>query len=349
VLRREELRRAPWAFVPDDVPAAEVITYTTSGTSGTRLHLPATPELPACYLPLFERALATVGVRLEGGPERVSIAHVCAQHGTVVLHSLVSGLGGAGLVKVNLEPGDWSHPDAAVPFLDDCAPELVTGDPFALWRLAALPTAIRPKALICAGMDLAPGLRRRLAARFACPVLDVYSLNEAGPVAFAAGDEGGHVLLSPDLHVEIGDPAGRPAPPGARGEIVLTGGLNRCLPLVRYGTGDTAALSPDGARLLGLQGRAAVLFRTPAGDWLNSIDVATALRDLPLAWLSVHQTADGALHVAAACDLAEEELLAAALRALFGTDVALTLERDPSPSRGGKPLRFRSDLESPLA
>ncbi len=32
-------------------------------------------------------------------------------------------------------------------------------------------------------MALLPGLRRRLEERFACPVADLYSMNEAGPVA----------------------------------------------------------------------------------------------------------------------------------------------------------------------
>jgi phenylacetate-CoA ligase len=351
LVRRGDLRTAPWAFVPDDVPAETLITYTTSGTTGTLLRLPATPELPARYLPLFERALATVGVRLEGGPERVSVAHVCAQRSTVVLHSLSSYLGGAAVVKVNLDPADWSHPDDPVRFLDDCAPELVTGDPFALWQLAALPTAIRPRALLSAGTELTAGVRRHLGARFGCPILDVYSLNESGPVAFAADDSGGHTLLSPDLYVEVCDPQGRPCPPGVPGELVLTGGLNRCLPLVRYATGDHAALDPDGpsgARLLGLHGREPILFRTAAGEWRSSVDVATALVDLPLPWLTLHQSADGALHVETVCDPLEEERLRAALESLFGPTQPLTVQRRAARVVAGKPLRFRTDLPSPL-
>jgi len=34
-------------------------------------------------------------------------------------------------------------------------------------------------------MTLLPGLRQRLERRFGCPVLDIYSMNEAGPVAVA--------------------------------------------------------------------------------------------------------------------------------------------------------------------
>ena len=61
-------------------------------------------------------------------------------------------------------------------------------------------------------MTLLPGLREKLSAAFACPVLDLYSLNEAGPVAVFDPALDGHVLLQPRLYVEILDPAGRARP-----------------------------------------------------------------------------------------------------------------------------------------
>jgi fatty-acyl-CoA synthase len=57
-------------------------------------------------------------------------------------------------------------------------------------------------------------------------VLDLYSMNEAGPVAVADPQAGGHVLLQHTLYVEILDEAGQPVPTGTRGEITLTGGFN---------------------------------------------------------------------------------------------------------------------------
>ena len=41
-------------------------------------------------------------------------------------------------------------------------------------------------------MSLLPGLRARLEERFKCPVLDLYSMNEAGPLAVADASAGGH-------------------------------------------------------------------------------------------------------------------------------------------------------------
>ncbi len=44
---REDLRREPWAFVPDSADVSELIVYRTSGTSGNLLQIPAHPVAPA--------------------------------------------------------------------------------------------------------------------------------------------------------------------------------------------------------------------------------------------------------------------------------------------------------------
>jgi phenylacetate-CoA ligase len=57
-------------------------------------------------------------------------------------------------------------------------------------------------------------------------VADVYSLNEAGPIAVwdAAA---GHVLLQHRMLVEVVDEHDEPVGPGERGEITLTGGYRQ--------------------------------------------------------------------------------------------------------------------------
>jgi len=78
-------------------------------------------------------------------------------------------------------------------FLDDCSPELYTGDPIAFAELMKLSLKTRPHALISTVMMLLPGLRQRLESHFGCPVLDVYSMNETGPIAVLY--DGVHVFL----------------------------------------------------------------------------------------------------------------------------------------------------------
>lgn len=346
---REDLKRQPWALVPDSEDLADLVVYTTSGTTGSRLSLPARPEVAARYLPLMEVALAAHGVMLAGG-DRVAIVQVCAQRRTISQATVISYLDFAGYAKVNLHPDDWRRPDDPVRFLDDLDPQVYTGDPFAFAALMAQPLRTRPRALVSSATALLPGLKRRLVEHFGCPVVDVYSLNEAGPVAYSHGVA--HVVLPPDLYVEVLDEAGRPCEPGVRGEIVLTGGINPLLPLLRYRTGDIAALDVSGPRpmLVGLQGRAPVAFRAADGRPVNGIDVTGALADLPLPFFALHEFADGSLRFRMRADAGAVEAARRALEGLFGRGVRLAVEEVPeSEAWAGKVIQYTSDLPPPGA
>jgi len=193
-------------------------------------------------------------------------------------------------------------------------------------------------------MTLLPALRQELETTFECPVVDLYSLNEAGPIA--AFDEacGGHVLLQHRMLVEILDAEGKPVPRGQRGEVTLTGGFNFCLPLVRYRTGDFASLELRGAEpvLIGLEGRAPVRFRTHAGEWLNNIEVTHALKPLELRQFQLQQRAGGALLLRVAGLGRREVELRAALLGLFGADQALVVEELDGAE--GKLLQYSSEV-----
>ena len=338
---REHLHREPWAFVPDGADLSELIAYTTSGTTGERLLLPAHPEAPARYLPLYEAALAARGVRLVGG-ERLTLVHAASQRQTLTYPSVMSYFGSAGFAKVNLNLGEWRSPADPVRFLEG-SPECYTGDPVSFAALARLPVAA-PRALISTGAALLHGLRRHLEGRFGCPVLDLYSLNECGPVGCDTGD--GHELLPHDLFVEVLDAEGRPCPPGVRGEITVTGGVNPYLPLVRYRTDDVAALDHAGPvpRLLGLEGRRPIVFRAASGGLFNSLDVSTTLRDLPLPLLSLQQRADGSLRFRTRCDAAVAAEAEERLRELFG---GLPLETEQileGDAWDNKLIQYQSDV-----
>ena len=144
-------RRQPWDFVPDTAPLDDLIVYTTSGTTGASLVLPAHPEVPNRYLPLFEHALAAHGVKIEGGQERISIIQVYAQDKTVTNCTIMSYFNGRGLCQKSISiPTTGTTPTPADPihFLNDCDPEIFTGDPFSFHTLMQLPLRIRPKALL---------------------------------------------------------------------------------------------------------------------------------------------------------------------------------------------------------
>lgn len=347
---RDDLRREPWSFVPDTADVSELIVYKTSGTSGNLIHLPAHPVAPARYLPLFQTALAAHGAVLAGG-DRVSLVQVAAQVRTYTFASVSSFLDGAGYAKINLNPADWSHAEDRFRFFDDCAPEVVTSDPCALEQLAALPIQAQPKAILSSATLLLPALRDRLRQRFGCPVIDVYSMNETGPIAFAppGSDIDEHEILPHNLFVEILDETGQPLPHGERGEIVVTGGINPFLPLVRYRTGDFGALTCRGGapKLVGIERRCPVIFRAANNAPIVSISVTVSLFRIPLPFFSLHQAHDGALTFRTRCDAETADQVRHALKNLFG-GTPLRFEQVPwETAWRGKPIQFTCEVEGP--
>ncbi len=342
---RNDLASAPWEFIPDDLPAHDVLTFSTSGSTGPAMAVPSSPVAAACYLPALEYALARHGIALDGGRGRTSIVLVCAQRSTLTYASLSTLLDGAGFVKINLAPGEWRHPDDPVRFLDDLAPEILTGDPFAFARLAELPLRHRPKAMVSTAMALTSGTRAALESRFSCPVIDVYSLTESRMIAVATPR--GHEIVPHRLYVEILASDGTPRPPGERGEIVLSGGFNDYLPLLRYRTGDFASLDLSGATpaLRDMEGRPPVRLEDSRGRPVNTIDVTKALTPLPLAGFHLRQRADRSIELTGwgALSVFADGAVRAALAPIFG-DLTISLRLDDHAPPDGKPLPFSSEL-----
>jgi phenylacetate-CoA ligase len=326
------------AHVPDDADLSELIVYRTSGSRGPAATVPMTPEFCALDLPVISHVLSTLGVPLRGGPSRVSLVNVYHQPVAYQFASVASYLDGAGVVKVNLHESGWRAPGDRMSFLDSCAPELYTGNPISLAALAELPLRTRPAAVLSGAMALGAGLRKRLEDRFDCPVVDFYGITEAGLIAWRA-DDGPHRLLPRRLHVEILSPSGEPCPAGERGEITVTCGENALLPLLRYRTGDHAALG-DGV-LVGLEGRDPVRYRAADGTWVNSIELTHVLSPLGLAAWQLHQDEFGAVRVETHGQ-ADPAVVEAAVRSLLGTVPVTVTPTDLG--RDTKPQRYSSAL-----
>jgi phenylacetate-CoA ligase len=347
-ISRADLGADVAAFVPNTVPLDRLINFRTSGTTGHPLLVASHPVVAASYLAFHKRASRRFGVTLRAGPGDVGVVLLGMQRTCFTYVSVTPTMGEAGLAKINLHPADWRDPADRAAYIDDLRPEVIAGDPISFAELLELPLEWRPRAVLCTSMTLLPGLRARLEGRFACPILDLYSLNEAGPVAVFDPAVGGHVLLQDRLFVEILDEDGQRLPPGVPGEITLTGGFNWCLPLLRYRTGDHAALDCSGPEpvLRGLSGRPPVRYRAADGSWFNNIEITHAFRDLALPQWSLHQAADGGLVLRHAAGPEQDPAVREALARLLGP---LPLAVEPLPRDGTKLVQYTSDLPDPSA
>jgi phenylacetate-CoA ligase len=342
---RADLGRDIAAFVPNSISLERLINFQTSGTTGHPLLIASHPRVAAGYLAYHKRALRRFGVSLTAGRGQVGVVLIGCQLICFTYVSVTPSMDEAGLAKINLHPNDWHAPADRASYLEALAPEVIAGDPLSFTELLDIAPNLRPKALLSTSMTLLPGLREKLSATFACPVLDLYSLNEAGPVAVFDPALDGHVLLQPRLYVEFLDAAGEPVPSGERGEITLTGGFNFCLPLLRYRTGDFASLAfVRGEPVLrGLEGRAFVRFRRPDGIWLNNIDVTHSLRPLQLSRFALHQRADSVFEFSANGPVVAVREALEALTVLFGPNARLEMTPFPA-SDSAKILQYSSAL-----
>ncbi|WP_394168267.1 hypothetical protein [Saccharospirillum alexandrii] len=295
---RHDLSHNLTDFVPDDIDPAQLIAYETSGTTGHPLTVPSLPLVAARYHCFHERILSWHGIDLQSLSGDTGVMLVGDQQRCFTYASVLPYWDDKVLLKTNLNPADWPEPSARGRYIDACKPLLMTGDPRSLSTLLNLEFSHRPAAVLSTSMTLLQGLKDRLVQRFQCPVINLYSMNEAGPIAADDGSEYGLRLVQATLQVEILDRQGKPVTtPTDRGEITLTGGFNPCLPLLRYRTGDYACLIEDaqGRRYLQqLDGRPPVRYKTAKG-WLNNVDITHLLQPFGLAQYQLHQDQHGGL------------------------------------------------------
>lgn len=326
-MSRADLGRDIAQFVSDSALVDRLINFRTSGTTGHPLLIASHPVVAASYAAFHKRALRRIGVVPRVGRGDVGVVLLGHQRVCFTYVSVNPTMDESGFAKINLHPDDWRDPDDRARYLDALAPELLTGDPLSYAELLRLPVTLRPRALLSTSMALSPALADALGARFGCPVLDIYSLNEAGPIGVFDASAGGHVLLQHGMYVEILGDDDRPVRAGERGEVTLTGGFNFCLPLLRYRTGDHASLHFDGREpvLVGLEGRRPVRFRTMSGAWINNIEITHAMRRFAVARFAVHQAEDASLAMRVSGPQQDAGPIRAAMLALFGDGQVLDL------------------------
>ena len=314
--------RAP-EFVPDCENLDELITFASSGTTGYPTRTPHHPYSAACGVPLMEQALHSYcGMSLLRGFENVAICNVAAYPGAFTTAIVIAYLKEAGCIRVNLDTSAWRNSEDRINFINRWKAPIWLGDPIAFGAMEKLEIDHQPKAILSSILRLSPAYADHLAEKYACPVLDMYALTEAGIVA--VGNKHGHRVLPNDLYVEILDDQEHRCPLGVRGEIVLTGGRNPYFPLLRYRTSDYASLQiVDGFRtLIGLEGRGPVEYQTPAGKIIHSMEITRLMRRFPVLQYEMKAVGEFSYQLHLRGDI-DRHALALELGDLFGVEIPI--------------------------
>jgi phenylacetate-CoA ligase len=234
----------PWGLLA--VPREQVLrVHGSSGTGGRPTLVAYSRADLELWAQVCARALGCAGA----GPGTVT--HVAYGYGL-----FTGGLGlhgGAELMGCTVIPASSGQTQRQVTLIRDLQPEVLCCTPSYAARLGeALAEAgvARDECSLRVGIfgaePWSEAMRAQIEALLPLRALDIYGLSEIiGPgVACECVEAQAGLHVNEDhFLVEVVDPAsGRPLPPGERGELVFTTLTKEAMPLLRYRTGDLAAL-----------------------------------------------------------------------------------------------------------
>jgi phenylacetate-CoA ligase len=335
-------------FVPANEDIERMMVYTTSGTTGHPILVPSHPFSASCYLVFLDFVLDAFEVSRSLREDNVGCLLLCAQQKTITYATLHTYWNLSGFAKINLMPHDWPSEESVARYCQRFSPQVVSGDPISFAEMLRQRLPIHPRAMISTALSLSQGLQRQLEERYQCPVIDWYSSNETGPLAYKCR-EGFFHILPHDIFVEVLNPDGTQSQ--GRGEITITGGRNPFLPLLRYRTGDFASIEKQPCqcgdempRIIEIEGRAPVVLYAASGEEVNTVDVSRVLQKFPIIQHQLVQKRDSSLcltlHVARQ-DIEDEVKLQ--LSSLFGALPIQIIFVERFSTQSGKVLPYRSE------
>jgi phenylacetate-CoA ligase len=236
-----------WERYPTGLQAVDndqiVCIHGSSGTGGRPTLVPYTAQDVDVWAQVMARALGGAGAT------RRSIVHNAYGYGL-----FTGGLGvhhGAIRLGATVLPISGGMTDRQVRLIDDLRPDILTCTPsYAIHLGEALRAAgVEPtlKAGIFGAEPWTDSMRTQIERLLGLRALDIYGLSEIiGPgVACESLDSGGLLNVAEDhFYVEAVDVTGTPVPDGTAGELVFSTLTKTGMPLLRYRSGDVAALAP---------------------------------------------------------------------------------------------------------
>ena len=285
VLKKESVRSNPERFRNLDFAAWRLKRETTSGSTGTPVTFWHGRETARSWYALMEaRWRRWNGVSRHDRWALVGGQLVVPTH----RNRPPFWIWNAGLHQLYLSSYHLNAEHAADYFraLRDYGPAYLWGYASSLSTLAAFAEdqklePPRLKVVISNAEPLLPYQRALINRVFGCPVRDTYGMCEM--LAGASECEAGRLHLWPEagLVEVLDDHSDTPVPPGTAGRLVLTGLLNRAMPLIRYEVGDRGVMAPPSDPcpcgrslpvLQSIEGRMDDMVVTPDGRQVGRLD-----------------------------------------------------------------------------
>jgi phenylacetate-CoA ligase len=239
-------KRDLWEHYPVGLTAVDddqiVCIHGSSGTGGRPTLVPYTAQDVDVWAQVMARALGGAGAT------RRSLVHNAYGYGL-----FTGGLGvhhGAIRLGATVLPISGGMTDRQVRLIADLRPDILTCTPSYAIHLgeALLAAGVEPalKAGIFGAEPWTDGMRGQIERLLGLRALDIYGLSEIiGPgVACESLDSDGLLNVAEDhFYVEAVDESGASVPDGTPGELVFTTLTKTGMPLLRYRSGDVAAMA----------------------------------------------------------------------------------------------------------
>lgn len=285
ILEKDALRRAPQAFVADDVDPRRMFRDHTSGTTGSPLTLLFSRETVRRWYALFERRVRNWnGINRR---ERWAILGgqlvVPARRGAPPFWVWNAAARQLYLSSYHLSPPNiGAYFDAIrayrVTYLLGYASSLYS---LALAALESSDPAPRVRVAISNAEPFYRHQRDAISKAFGCPTRDTYGMAEIACAASECAEGTLHEWPEVGVVQVLRRDSDELASPGEAGRLVATGLMNRDMPLIRYVTGDQGGwrqkgrLCPCGRTLPQLspvEGRSDDVLVTPDGRRVGRLD-----------------------------------------------------------------------------
>ncbi|MDA1233490.1 MAG: AMP-binding protein [Acidobacteria bacterium] len=325
-------------LAPHDICAAGVRlntlrAVTTSGSTGAPLTVWRTRAEEQLLLALRARAFEEFGFGLR-----------CRR--AVIDHLDPATLRGGGRRELHERLGllprvliDWRLPKAEiVDTLERFRPQVISGPPGILSSLADDLTAEDRRRLnvplVTTGAEMmtAP-TRRRIEQGFGAPVADRFGSHEVVFIAMQPPGNDEYRVCGESVFVEVVQEDGRPAQPGASGELIVTALHSFAMPFIRYRLGDRVVLgraSDPYQSLRSIEGRIVDRFRLPSGQLVHGYTLGEVVEasGLEVRRFQITQEQRGAFRVRLLLRSGERSFdqLEAALRERLEPGVGVSIE-----------------------